>query len=73
MDFPVIRRAARSVETAMMAVLPHGGQGAARRNAWSAMAADAIQSRARREADLAMDRAVSRSAARAAHPSATGS
>jgi len=70
MDFPLARRAARSFEQAMMTVLPHGGQGAARRNAWAAMAVDAAQSRARREADLAMDRAVTRATA---HPSATGS
>ena len=35
-------------------VAPHGGQGTARRNAWSAMAEGSARARARREADLAM-------------------
>jgi hypothetical protein len=60
MDFPVVRRTARSLETALLTVLPHGGQGAARRNAWSAMATDATRARGRREADLAMERAQTR-------------
>jgi hypothetical protein len=59
-DYSLVRRAARSLENATMALLPHGGQGAARRNAWSSMAHDVTRSRARRDADLAMDRAVSR-------------
>jgi hypothetical protein len=69
MSFPFTLRTARSLESAVMALLPHGGQGAARRNAWSAMSADATMSRTRREADLAMNRAIARSA----HPSAATS
>ena len=65
MTFPFAIRTARSLESALMTLLPHGGQGAARRNAWAAMSADAVQVRARRDADLAMARAI----ARAAHPS----
>lgn len=60
MDFPLVHRAARSIESAAMTLLPHGGQSAARRNAWSSMARDVSHSRARRDADLAMDRAVAR-------------
>lgn len=66
MNFPFVIRTARSVESAFMTLLPHGGQGAARRNAWSAMAADTTRSRARRDADLAMDRAVARAVRRSA-------
>lgn len=74
MDLPLVRRAARSLESALMTALPHGGQGAARRNAWAAMSTDATQARARREADLAMDRAVARAVAAApARPSAATS
>lgn len=42
----------------VLAVLPHGGQQTARRNAWAGMAADAQRSRARRDAAAAMDVAV---------------
>ena len=52
------RRTSRTVEGLVLLALPHGGQQAARRNAWAAMAADSARARARREADLAMNRAV---------------
>jgi hypothetical protein len=53
-----LRRTSRTVEGLVLLALPHGGQQAARRNAWASMAADSARARARREADAAMDRAV---------------
>ena len=53
-----IRRTSRTVEGLVLLALPHGGQQAARRNAWASMAADSARARARREADAAMSRAV---------------
>jgi hypothetical protein len=46
----------------LLAVLPHGGQHTARRNAWAGMVDDAQQSRARREAAAALAAALDRSA-----------
>ena len=66
MIFPMITRTTQQAQSIFLTVLPHGGQGAARRNAWSAMAADATQSRARREAELAVHQAVDRASYRAA-------
>jgi len=60
--FPLAIRSATQLQSVFLTVLPHGGQGAARRNAWSAMSADAVQARARREAEVAVDRAVLRAA-----------
>lgn len=69
-----VSRAATTAGTLFLAVLPHGGQGTARRNAWRAMSSDATLARARRDADQAVDRAAaraaSRAAAKAAHPAA---
>ena len=59
-------RSATTAQTLLMTAMPHGGQRAARRNAWSSMSTDAARARARREADAAMDRA----AAMAQHPAA---
>jgi hypothetical protein len=53
-----LRRTTRTVEGLVLLALPHGGQQAARRNAWAAMAADSARARARREADAALNRAV---------------
>jgi hypothetical protein len=53
-----VRRTSRTVEGLLLLALPHGGQQAARRNAWASMAADSARARARREADAAMTRAV---------------
>jgi hypothetical protein len=53
-----VRRTSRTVQQLTLLALPHGGQQAARRNAWASMAADSARARARREADAAMDRAV---------------
>lgn len=61
-------RTALNVQSLVMAVVPHGGQRSARRNAWASMSSDAVRARARRDAALAMDRAVSRAASVAAHP-----
>jgi hypothetical protein len=47
-----------------LTLLPHGGQSTARRNAWTAMAADATLARSRREAE----QAVAAAAARADQP-----
>ena len=53
-----IRRTSLTVEGLVLLALPHGGQQAARRNAWASMAADSARARARREADAAMNRVV---------------
>jgi hypothetical protein len=53
-----VRRTSRAVEGLVLLALPHGGQQAARRNAWASMASDSARARARREADAAMNRAV---------------
>ena len=63
-----VTRTALNVQSLVMAVVPHGGQRSARRNAWASMSSDAVRARARREADLAMSRAESRAQSRAAHP-----
>ena len=42
------------VQGLVLAVLPHGGQLTARRNAWAGMASDAARARSRREADAAL-------------------
>jgi hypothetical protein len=53
----LVRRPARAAgalgRTALLTLLPHGGQLTARRNAWGAMAVDAGRARARREATQA--------------------
>ena len=59
-----VRRTVRTTRDLAMAVLPHGGQRAARRNAWAGMSADLAQSRSRREAEAAMELAVLRASAR---------
>ena len=69
-SFAALTRAASGAESFLMTLVPHGGQGTARRNAWSAMSADAVQSRARRDAEEAVARATARAAARAVHPAA---
>ncbi len=46
------------VRDVVLTALPHGGQRAARRNAWSSMSADATMARARREAAAALAHAV---------------
>ena len=60
-------------QTLLMVLLPHGGQLSSRRNAWAGLAADASRARARREAQAAVDLAVSASAARLGERSRTGS
>ena len=58
---PLVPRPSSSLllaQALLLALLPHGGQDTARRNAWAGMAADAQRNRARREASLAMDAAV---------------
>ena len=59
-----LSRNVRTLETVLLTVLPHGGQRDARRNAWAAMSADSQLARQRREADVAMDRALLRARAR---------
>ena len=51
-------------QTVLLVLLPHGGQHASRRNAWSGMVADAQRTRARREASAALDAAVAVAEAR---------
>lgn len=60
MPVPFLSRTATSVQTLALTLVPHGGQGGARRNAWAAMSADASTARSRREADQAMAHAVER-------------
>lgn len=64
---PHLARTATTLQSLAVAVLPHGGQRSARRNAWAAMSSDAVRARARREADLAMSRAIAMSR----HPAAS--
>jgi hypothetical protein len=66
MTLPTLRTTTRTLEGLLLLALPHGGQQAARRNAWAGMAADSALARARREADAAMDRAVAAHAPAAA-------
>jgi hypothetical protein len=53
-----VRPVTRTVQSLTLLALPHGGQRVARRNAWSSMSADATWARSRREAELALQRAV---------------
>lgn len=46
------------VQDLLLTALPGGGQRTARRNAWAGMAADAARTRARREAEAALEVAV---------------
>jgi hypothetical protein len=51
----------------LLAVLPHGGQLSARRNAWAGMVDDAQRARARREAETALDLARVRASSAGPH------
>ena len=53
-----VRRTTRAAQSLALLALPHGGQRVARRNAWASMSADATWARNRREAWLALDRAL---------------
>ncbi len=64
---PHLARTASNVQSVALALVPHGGQRSARRNAWAAMSEGNTRARARREADAAMSRAVSM----AQHPAAS--
>jgi hypothetical protein len=64
---PHLARTATTVQSIVVAVLPHGGQRSARRNAWASMSEDNLRARARRDADSAMSRAVAMSQ----HPTAS--
>jgi hypothetical protein len=59
-----LKRNLTNLESLFLAVLPHGGQRSARRNAWASMSTDASRARGRREADAAMERAQLRAQAR---------
>lgn len=61
----LLTRTALNVQSLVLAVIPHGGQRSARRNAWASMSTDAARARSRRDADRAMDRAVDRAVVRA--------
>jgi hypothetical protein len=56
-----LARTAGQLQGLWLTVLPHGGQRSARRNAWSAMSADAAFARNRRDAEHAISAAVARS------------
>ena len=51
-------RTLHSTQGVVLALLPHGGQRSARRNAWASMSEGNVRARARREADGAMTQAV---------------
>ena len=65
---PVLVRLARlsvadalaRAEDVLLVLLPQGGQGGSRRNAWSAMAGEAALAAARRESQAAIDSAWAR-------------
>ena len=61
----VVHRATSTSQSALMFVLPHGGQNLARRNAWASMSVDAGRARARREAAAALTLAAASRAASA--------
>lgn len=54
----LLHRTTSTGQSALLFVLPHGGQNLARRNCWASMSADAGRARARHEADAAMSEAV---------------
>jgi hypothetical protein len=54
---PSFTRMTHTLEALFLAVLPHGGQGSARKNAWASMVEDNNRAKSRREADVAMSRA----------------
>jgi hypothetical protein len=64
--FPSFTRTASQIQGLALAVLPHGGQHAARKNAWAAMSEGSARARMRTEADAAMSRAAALSARKAA-------
>lgn len=53
-----VRPVTRTVQSLALLAVPHGGQRMARRNAWASMSAEAAWARSRREAELAMQRAL---------------
>ena len=56
----IVRRTASTGHSAVLLLLPHGGQRLSRGNAWEAMVADTDRARARREADAALELARTR-------------
>ena len=56
----LIHRSTATGQAALLLLLPHGGQQAARRNAWASMATDATRARARVEAAAALTHAATR-------------
>jgi hypothetical protein len=61
----VTHRATAVGQSALLLLLPHGGQNLARRNAWASMSVDATRARARREAAAALTVAAASHAASA--------
>jgi hypothetical protein len=55
--FRLVHRTTSTSRSALLFLLPHGGQNLARRNAWASMAVDAGRARARNEAAAALTRA----------------
>jgi len=55
----LVRPVTRTVQSLALLALPHGGQRVARSNAWAATSAETAWARSRREAELAMHRALS--------------
>ena len=53
-----LRRTVSTAQDLLLLALPHGGQLTARRNAWAGMSDAATRARGRRDADIAMDQAV---------------
>ena len=57
-----VRPMARTVQSLALFALPHGGQRVARRNAWVSMSSETAWAKSRREAELALHRAISAAA-----------
>jgi hypothetical protein len=55
-----LSRSTSTAQSALLVLVPHGGQNLARRNAWLAVSDDAVRADARRDAALAMSQAIGR-------------
>ena len=58
----LLRTARTTSQGLILLAFPHGGQHAARRNAWASMSGDSARARGRREATTALDTALDRAA-----------
>ena len=56
----LMRRTTQVLQSLALELTPNGGQAVARRNAWASMSEGSARARGRRDASLAMDRAIAR-------------